>query len=687
MDIKELFKFQMMTQMGGANSQNNNTGLKQAVLNLFFMMIMSAMDDIIKALSKIFNETKESFSDYFQKKVTDKIELRPKELSDNSITLSTRHNVNTFVMTRTYSKLASSTGSTNISSNVEISEETNSIIDSIITQMTKLDNIPTLNLIDKGNVIMTYKDKPIQITKDIYAKIDNINISTSGTVESIKLSLLSNILSAAEISSYVKKIYNNHLQDIKNALGDNIYYFDQKQRESSMPPLPGKGTPDEMLNQKIMKINTAPKQLSFTMTPFYSNKSFSNIYGPEIRLIEKRIRFFMNNKDWYDRKGIPYQLGLLLSGIPGGGKTSVVRAIANLTKRHIINVNFANITTATQLKNLFYSEKLQVYSDNTMANTQSYVIPMSNKIFLLEELDAIGDIVKQRTECDTEKKIVNDELTLMEILTVFDGTMETPGRIMILTSNHPEFLDEALIRPGRIDAKVNFNYACRDLIVELFAAYFDEDLPEKYVKMLPNKLLSPAEVGQVLFKYFDTDYSYEQIINDLNKTSKIHEKKRIKNNLFEKLNVDSDNTSAIKEDPIVINTSAIKEDPIVINTSAIKEDPIVPSYLEKSNKTEIEEKIDLDKTFNEKNEIEKIVKAFYEDNKKNIIDLPDKNNKRIPREDFEKKLVSGPFYESIPLKELRNRPGFMSMYAENNSEHKDLPNAFNEKDSDFLLFD
>jgi len=72
-----------------------------------------------------------------------------------------------------------------------------------------------------------------------------------------------------------------------------------------------------MRAQKAMKISTAPKQLSFIKSPFHSNKTFANIFGPEVKEVYERVSFFLKNKDWYDSRGIPYQLGLLLSGIPG----------------------------------------------------------------------------------------------------------------------------------------------------------------------------------------------------------------------------------------------------------------------------------------------------------------------------------------------------------------------------------
>jgi SpoVK/Ycf46/Vps4 family AAA+-type ATPase len=252
----------------------------------------------------------------------------------------------------------------------------------------------------------------------------------------------------------------------------------------------------------MMKIMTAPRQLSFIKSPFYSNKSFSNIFGKEVREIEDRVNFFLNNKSWYDMRGIPYQLGLLLSGVPGSGKTSIIRAIANLTKRHIINVNFANITTATQLKNLFFSDKLTVYTDSTMSQFQVLTIPLEHRIYVLEEIDAISNVVKQRVDGEVKNEPVPDELTLGEILTVLDGTLEVPGRMLIMTSNRPEILDKALVRPGRIDVSVNFGYAKKELIIEMYQCFFGRKFPEELVQKLPNEKLTAAEIGQVLFRHF-----------------------------------------------------------------------------------------------------------------------------------------------------------------------------------------
>jgi AAA+ superfamily predicted ATPase len=526
MNIQDLIKLQFVSQFNSGAAQNRNAqqgaaGFVTIMHQFLFMLFMSVIDDVVKALPKFCEDAKSFFMQNAKKKMQDTLIIKPQELKDTSILLSTRHTTNSLVMTRTFN--VSTDSSSSSSASRAASEESDGLVDSILAHISKLDNVPMLKLIDHGHIMISYKDKPIQITKDIFVKIDSIVTATGDAVSSIKLTLLSNTLSAAELATYAKNLYAKYQEELKNSLGNNIYFFDQKSRDGSGPSqLPPSADAETIRNHKRMAISTAPKNLSFTMSPFYSNKNFSNIFGNDVRTIEKRVNFFLQNRDWYDRKGVPYQLGLLLSGIPGAGKTSAIRAIANLTKRHIVNINFANITTATQLKNLFYSDKLTVYTDSTMSSSQTYFIPIEQRLYVLEEIDAIGDVVKQRKPEDMERnaQTINDELTLAEILTVLDGTMEVPGRIVIMTSNHPEVLDKALVRPGRIDVQVHFDNATRELIAEMFEAYLDRPFPRHMIDELPDRMLSPAEVGQVIFRNFAaTEDHIPIIIKDLTSTA------------------------------------------------------------------------------------------------------------------------------------------------------------------------
>ena len=513
MDIKDIMTISFISQI------NNRDYLDILPFQIFAFLLISFVIGAIKLIPKIFD----FITDITYKKLyynsNDKIIDNNLLLIDNSIKLNVKHKINSLVLMRVYNDDSNA----NKKSDANF-DETNQIIDAVLAKISKLNNVPCFRLIEKGQFMATYTDKPIQINKDIFFKIIDIKFKQDNMIDFITFSLLSNNLSASDINNFVKKIYKTYIEEIKNSLGNCIYFFDQKNKEIIPPQIYSQNDKSNE-NYKRLILSNAPKQLIFTMTPFYSNKSFSNIYGKQIRTIEQRINFFLNNKDWYDKKGIPYQLGILLSGVPGSGKTSCIRAIANLTKRHIINVNFANITTTTQLKNMFYSDKIQVYMDNSMSEINTYFIPIEQRLYVLEELDAISDIVKQRTNTDTyfndnNGYIKTDELTLMEILTILDGTIEIPGRIIIMTTNHPDILDKALIRPGRVDIQVNFKNCDSYQIAEIFEGYFDYKFPENRVCELPNKSLTPAEVGQIFFKYINNSDNIDEIIKELNYNKK-----------------------------------------------------------------------------------------------------------------------------------------------------------------------
>lgn len=486
MDVKELIKFQMFSQ-GGSQISNQ----------IILMVVMSVIDELVKHFAVFIEFIKKRWAAKMSDQLGQIGVSMESPITHDAVPLDKRHFTNTITMKRVWKD----------EGKYESFQETNSMIDAILALISRLDNVPSLQLIDNAKTLASYKDKPIQITKDIFVKIDGIGMNMdTGMVDFVKLVLMSNSLSAAEIGKWVRQMHDLHKEELKNALGDSIYYFDQKTRASDDP----RGGSDEKL-EKAMRIMSAPKNLTFSKTLFYSNKQFRNIFGKQVREVEHRVRFFLENREWYDSRGIPYQLGIMLSGIPGSGKTSIIRAIANHTKRHIVNVNFSNITTATQLKNLFFSEKLTILNGET---SMTLNIPLNQRIYVLEEVDAVGDIVKQRQAADEKKEVIADELTLAEILTTLDGTLETPGRIIIMTSNHPDMLDKALIRPGRIDVSVKFGYADRELVVEMFEAFFEKEFPTELIPQLPDKVLTPAEVGQVLFRNFmHTDP--QQVVDDL----------------------------------------------------------------------------------------------------------------------------------------------------------------------------
>lgn len=119
------------------------------------------------------------------------------------------------------------------------------------------------------------------------------------------------------------------------------------------------------------------------------------------------------------------------------------------------------------------------------------------------------------------KKRDPDALSLSGLLNVLDGVVDTPGRIVIMTTNHPEMLDPALIRPGRIDKRLLLGHMNSNDIVAMLEHYFQESLNKSQVTMIhaalngpkpsesttcvPLLKLTPAQVEQLAAEHDDLD--------------------------------------------------------------------------------------------------------------------------------------------------------------------------------------
>ena len=102
-----------------------------------------------------------------------------------------------------------------------------------------------------------------------------------------------------------------------------------------------------------------------------------------------------------------------------------------------------------------------------------------------------------------EQEDPKDVIDLSFLLNLLDGTLESSGRVIVLSSNFPERIDRALIRPGRIDMIVNFNNCSKAVLQEMIDAFYDRAVPLPEDAVVDGKW-TPAEVNQILFRNFES---------------------------------------------------------------------------------------------------------------------------------------------------------------------------------------
>jgi 26S proteasome regulatory subunit T2 len=181
----------------------------------------------------------------------------------------------------------------------------------------------------------------------------------------------------------------------------------------------------------VMKLEKAPQE------------TYADIGGldQQIQEIKESVELPLTHPEYYEEMGIKPPKGVILYGPPGTGKTLLAKAVANQTSATFLRV--------------VGSELIQKYlGDGPKLVRELFRVAEehSPSIVFIDEIDAVGT-KRYDSNSGGEREI---QRTMLELLNQLDG-FDSRGEVkVVMATNRIESLDPALIRPGRIDRKIEF---------------------------------------------------------------------------------------------------------------------------------------------------------------------------------------------------------------------------------------
>lgn len=190
------------------------------------------------------------------------------------------------------------------------------------------------------------------------------------------------------------------------------------------------------------------------------------------------LKAFFTSRLRYENLGIPWRRGYLLYGPPGTGKTSLVTALASELALNVCSLSLASPTV----------------TDEKIGNLLSTVPPRS--VILIEDIDSF---FHARDKADSQVKV-----SYSGFINALDGVAAHEGSVVFLTTNHPELIDEAAIRSGRVDFRLQLDLCDRHQLYWMFRKFFDDEAAaSRFADALPPGRYAPATLQEKLLKARD----------------------------------------------------------------------------------------------------------------------------------------------------------------------------------------
>ncbi|KAH9882323.1 hypothetical protein J1614_000559 [Plenodomus biglobosus] len=213
---------------------------------------------------------------------------------------------------------------------------------------------------------------------------------------------------------------------------------------------------------------------------------------------------------WYAARGIPYRRGYLLYGPPGTGKTSISFALAGVFGLGIYCISLSGLSMTDSVLGVLFDSlpdrcivlledvdsaglRRENPADDSGAKDAKDTKDEKDAKDTKDERDEKDDKPSSATSDEKSdagaKKSVEPKsvpttksstaISMSGLLNVIDGAASQEGRVLIMTTNYPESLDDALIRPGRVDLKIGFTYATQEQAQDIFIRMYSRENNDK----------------------------------------------------------------------------------------------------------------------------------------------------------------------------------------------------------------
>jgi ATP-dependent Zn protease len=262
---------------------------------------------------------------------------------------------------------------------------------------------------------------------------------------------------------YITNVYKKIVDGAKICVSDENFYIQYYARNKCILTPIINQIKDFYYNEKKLKtweskiffIEKEKEKLEWTSYSMENYTTFDTLILDDStrRELKNDVNTFIQSEEEYKKKGLVWSRGYLFYGVPGCGKTSLIKAISNFSKMNVYSFDLNMIESDDELRHLFRS------------------IPKKS-IIIFEDIDCLSTILHDRetqnkkVEKKEDIKVKTPSFTLSGLLNELDGIANTHGKIKIMTTNFKEKLDTALIRPGRMDFSMELQKASREQIIQ-----------------------------------------------------------------------------------------------------------------------------------------------------------------------------------------------------------------------------